>query len=101
MPGSSKSPLGLPSALGGSSPSARAVSSKSLVPMKRIEEGIREGLVEMLQAHLSICAGTRGTRRPAPHGPPKPTKSKPQSQLSIPHIRRSRFLSRPGEVPGK
>ena len=55
----------------------------------------------MLQAHLSICAGTRGTRRPAPHWPPKPTKSKPQSQLSIPHIRRSSFLSRPREVPGK
>lgn len=47
-----------------------------------------------------VSAGTLGTRRPAPLWPQKPTRSKPQSQLPVSDIRRSRFLPRPRDVPG-
>lgn len=81
-------------------PACAPCAFKSGVPVKRIEEGIPEGLAKMLQSHQSICTGTSGTRRPVPHWPQKPTKSKPHSQLSIPRFRRSRFPSRPRDVLG-
>lgn len=83
MPGSAESPSGFPSALGASSPSARPVSSKSLVPMKRIEEGIRESLAEMLQAHLGICPGT--PRHQAPGDALAPKANEVQAPVSALH----------------
>lgn len=41
------------------------------VLVRRIEEGIPEGLAKMLQSHLGICAGTRSTRRPGRRIGPK------------------------------
>lgn len=58
--------------------------SKSRVPVKRIEEGIPEGLDKMFQSHLGNRAGTCGTRRPALHWPQKPTS--PSPSLSSPSL---------------